>query len=187
MHVRSWIFAALLALMPAAAGADDAALAALARPGTQALLRHAIAPGVGDPANFKLGDCATQRNLDDRGRAQAVRIGQRLRNAAIKVDAVLTSQWCRAADTARLLALAPVEDAPELNSFFGNAADNPPQTAAAKRRLAEVATAGRKAVLVKHQVNITALTGANPASGEIVVVSVDPTGRIVVEGTIRTD
>ncbi len=74
-------------------------------PGTVAIMRHAIAPGTGDPSGFDIGDCSTQRNLDDRGRKQARKVGQAFRAAGIAVDRVLTSQWCRCRETARLLEL----------------------------------------------------------------------------------
>lgn len=67
------------------------------------MIRHAYAPGTGDPANFKIGDCATQRNLDDRGRSQARAIGDWLRSKGIKDAKVYSSQWCRCQETAALL------------------------------------------------------------------------------------
>ncbi|MEM6421797.1 MAG: histidine phosphatase family protein, partial [Pseudomonadota bacterium] len=91
-------------------------------------MRHALAPGTGDPAAFELRDCATQRNLDARGRAQAVATGQMIRDAGIRIDAVLSSQWCRCLDTARLLDLGPVIEEPALNSFFRDRARGRPQT-----------------------------------------------------------
>src|SRR5437868_6308691 len=103
----------------AGAADADAAWTALASGEPKVLLiRHAEAPGVGDPPGFRLGDCATQRNLSEKGRAQAGSIGDALRRRGVPVAKVLTSQWCRCRDTARLLDVGPVEDAPALNSFF---------------------------------------------------------------------
>lgn len=82
------------------------------------LLRHAIAPGTGDPANFQLNDCATQRNLSESGRQQARDIGAAFRDRNIPVVEVLSSQWCRCLETAELVDIAPVEPFPPLNSFF---------------------------------------------------------------------
>ena len=130
-------------------------------------MRHAIAPGVGDPANFDLQDCSTQRNLDDTGRAQARAIGQAFRDRGLSFDKVLTSQWCRARDTATLLDLGPVIDAPALNSFFEDRSGRDRQTAATHDLLAS--TKGRL-ILVTHQVNITALTGHTAGSGEVLVI-----------------
>nr|BAT29180.1 possible fructose-2,6-bisphosphatase [Aurantimonas manganoxydans SI85-9A1] len=154
---------------------------------THILMRHAIAPGTGDPAAFTLGDCSTQRNLSDEGRAQARRIGDRLREAGVAIDMVLASQWCRSSETAELLEFGPVMAAPELNSFFADRSNGAAQTDALKARLAELDAGGRKATLVSHQVNITALTGIYPASGEIVVIDLGEDGDVTVEGRIRTD
>ena len=75
---------------------------ALREPGAVAIMRHALAPGGGDPAGFDVTDCATQRNLDDRGRDQARAIGAALRERGFTFGRVLTSQWCRCRDTATL-------------------------------------------------------------------------------------
>ena len=85
-------------------------------------MRHAHTPGTGAPARFALDDCAIQRNLGALGREQAREIGAAIRAAVVTVDRVLTSQWCRCRDTARLLDLGPIEDPPVLNSFFRNPA-----------------------------------------------------------------
>lgn len=82
------------------------------------LLRHAIAPGTGDPADFQLDDCSTQRNLSDAGRQQAMEIGKAFRDRNIPATKVLSSQWCRCLETAELMEMAPVEPFLPLNSFF---------------------------------------------------------------------
>ncbi|MBP0614806.1 histidine phosphatase family protein [Jiella sp. KSK16Y-1] len=189
--VRRTILAAGLAMLLApmlsgAAAAQDAWGAARAE-GTHILMRHAIAPGTGDPSNFTLGDCKTQRNLSAGGRAQAARIGEELKDNAVPIDVVLTSQWCRARDTADQLRYRPVEDEPALNSFFAGRGDRKAQTAALKQRITALDMAGQKAVLVSHQVNITALTGVYPSSGEIVVIRLGDDGKVSVEGRIRTE
>ena len=155
---------------PACAQDQAAAWQAARAAGAHLLMRHALAPGVGDPANFRLEDCRTQRNLSAAGRRQSRHIGARLRAAAIAVDRVLTSQWCRCRDTAVLLDLGEVEDSPLINSFFQDASTRKAQTAATLRLLQQLDAAGEKAILVTHQVNITALTNIFPASGEILVV-----------------
>ncbi|WP_245515143.1 histidine phosphatase family protein [Jiella endophytica] len=187
--VAAAIAAALAAVAMATAvpaKAADAWEAARAK-GTHLLMRHAIAPGTGDPANFTLGDCSTQRNLSDEGRGQAERIGAALKANAVPIDTVLTSQWCRARETAERLGFGPTEAEPALNSFFGNRGDRDRQTEALKARLFELDAAGMKAALVSHQVNITALTGVYPASGEIVVISLGDDGKVRVDGRIETE
>jgi len=117
--VWGWLLALLLAASPASAQDDAALLRTLAAPGGVGLMRHARAPGTGDPPGFRLGDCATQRNLDDGGRGQARELGERLRAAGLAGAAVLASPWCRTTETAVLLGLGPVTTLPALASFFG--------------------------------------------------------------------
>ncbi len=74
------------------------------------MVRHAIAPGNGDPPNFNIGDCSTQRNLDDSGRTQARRIGRWLRSNGIKSARIYSSQWCRCLETAKLIDLGSVQE-----------------------------------------------------------------------------
>lgn len=156
----------LLLTLATTAAADWPAARA---PGAVILFRHAIAPGTGDPPGFRLDDCATQRNLSDEGRAQARAMGEALRAAGVRPARVLTSQWCRTRETAELLGFGPPEDLPVLNSFFADRAGGPAQTAALRRVIAALPQ-GETVVMVTHQVNITALTGVTPASGEGVVL-----------------
>jgi hypothetical protein len=165
------------------AAASEAGWEALTRPGAVALMRHALAPGTGDPPQFTLGDCATQRNLDGRGRAQAQRIGEAFRDRGIAVDRVLTSEWCRCRETAELLDLAPVEPLSSLNSFFQDRAQREPRTEATRAFLAAVPD-DERLVLGTHYVNIVALTGRPPRSGGIVVVDVASDGTVTVLGEI---
>ena len=136
------------------------------------LLRHARAPGTGDPPNFRLGDCSTQRNLSKAGREQAVQIGVRLRAAGLASTTVLSSQWCRCLETARNLGVGPVVELPALNSFFSFPGREGDQTRALREWIAS-ADLSRPVVLVTHQVNITALTGIFPAEGEILILRRD--------------
>ena len=155
-----------------APAADDAALwRALAAGGHVALMRHALAPGVGDPRGFRLDDCATQRNLNDVGRAQARATGEAMRRNGISRAEVRTSAWCRCRETAELLGFGPAAVEPFLNSFFGDRTDEPAQTAALRDFIGKVVPGSPIQVLVTHQVNITALTGLSPRSGEIVVIA----------------
>jgi phosphohistidine phosphatase SixA len=173
-------------LIPASGRAD--VWQALAAPDAVAVMRHALAPGTGDPEGFRLGDCATQRNLDARGRAQARAIGAEFHARGIRFDAVLTSAWCRTRDTAALLEAGPVREAPALNSFFGNMAQRASRTEGARALIA--ATEGR-ILLVTHQVNISALTGTTTRPGEVLVIRftdgrrgeghVEIIGRIVID------
>lgn len=176
-----------VSIAPLPGAADDNALwQSLNTPGHFAIMRHALAPGTGDPADFTLGDCRTQRNLSAEGRAQAERIGARFRSNGIDSAQVFSSQWCRCLETARLLELGNLVELPSINSFFRNRESRTPQTAELKAWLTRH-TADKPTVLVTHQVNITALTGVFPASGELIFIRVSPDGDASVTGTIRTD
>ena len=163
------------------AHADEAAAwTALRAGGHVALMRHTDAPGgTGDPPGFKLEDCATQRNLSERGRSEAAAIGARLKTEGIAFEKILSSPWCRCMDTARLLDMGPVQTAPT----FGNVVVLHDQTEAltegARAAIATWQSAGTLLV-VTHGANIRALTGISPATGEIVVVdeSIEAIGRI---------
>ncbi|MDZ7854822.1 MAG: histidine phosphatase family protein [Sphaerotilus sp.] len=158
--MRSAVFALLL----------SAAAGALASDASVILFRHATAPGIGDPAHMRLGDCSTQRNLDRQGRTQARHIGEQLRQMGVPVRAVWTSQWCRTRETAALAfpQLRPVEQ-PAFNSFFGDPSGADEQTAQARTLLQGWRGPG-VLVVSTHQVNIAALTGISPHTGEGIVV-----------------
>jgi broad specificity phosphatase PhoE len=113
---------------------------------------------------------ATPSILDQTGREQARRTGQAFRERGVEIGEVLSSQWCRCLETAELLALGEVEPFPPLNSFFGARERAQDQTEAVRAFLATVDDKGPSLVMVTHQVNITALTGVSPRSGEIVVL-----------------
>ncbi len=143
-------------------------------------MRHAQAPGVGDPPNFLLGDCTTQRNLDDAGRAQARQIGVAFNQQGVMVGAVRASQWCRTRETAALaFAPLPVIADSAFNSFYSARASEPAQTAAARTALRQWRGPGAL-VVVTHQVNITALTGQGIGSGDGYVVQVSRQGDVAV-------
>lgn len=143
------------------------------------MLRHASTePGVGDPPGFTLGQCSTQRNLSAQGRAEAQAMGRWMAQQQLRPDAVLTSQWCRCQDTARL-AFGQAEDWSALNSTFAGQGEAAAQEAAMRARLRQT-PAARLEVWVTHQVNMTALTGAYPGLGEAFVL--DRQGRLLVRG-----
>lgn len=150
----------------------------LDQPGTVVALRHALAPGTGDPSGFLLGDCTTQRNLDARGREQARAIGERLRAAGLLGAAVYSSRWCRCLETAELMAVGPVTPLPALDSFFGRPSEREPRTQALRTFLAAAGPSGPPLVLVTHQVNISALAGRGTRSGEGVVLRRVADGRL---------
>lgn len=154
---------------------------ALASGNAVAIMRHALAPGSGDPAGFVVDDCETQRNLSPEGKEQARRIGQHMRDNGIRQAELFSSAWCRCVDTATETGLGTVTILEPLNSFFSDRTTSAEQTRALRQWINERLSgeAVLPAVLVTHQVNLTALTGEYPASGEAFVVSTDGDGIVV--------
>jgi phosphohistidine phosphatase SixA len=171
---RAWLLAVWFLVSPAlltlAKAAEPLTLAEFAaRPQGQILfMRHALAPGGGDPPDFALRNCASQRNLDATGRAQAAAIGKALAAAGIQPDLIASSQWCRCLETARLLGLGPVMELDGLNSFFQNIVPRK-ETLAKLRAQIDQLPEGQLALMVTHFVTIQAITGLAVGSGEMVV------------------
>ena len=188
MHIA--IVALLLGLSGAAgtAAADQAADAwnALRAGAHVALMRHADAPGgAGDPPGFRIEDCATQRNLSPKGRADAEKIGSQLRQQGIAFERIVSSPWCRCVDTARLLGLGTVKTEPTFGNVVVLRDQREALTAGARAHIAGWTGRGNLLV-VTHGANIFALTGVSPASGEIVVVKggsdrAAPVGRLLLD------
>ena len=135
------------------------------------LIRHSIAPGSGDPTGFKIKDCKTQRNLSKEGINQSKTIGKLFKKNEIKIDKVLSSQWCRCKDTAKY-AFKNYKEFSALNSTF-----QPPHDKNAKKQIKELKDfiknwdgKGSNLVLVTHYVIITSITDVVPRSGEIVII-----------------
>jgi phosphohistidine phosphatase SixA len=182
---RAAAFLVVLAALAAAAPARaDERVWSLVKSGGQAIfVRHAITtPGVGDPPGMRLADCSTQRNLSDAGRAHAARVGEAFRARAIAVDRILSSPWCRCLETARLAFGSPEPWAP-LGNLFGRPENRATQVEAL-RALASERRTGGNVVLVTHGSTISALTGINPDTAEMVVVTPLGDGRFVVAGRL---
>jgi phosphohistidine phosphatase SixA len=148
------------------------------------MIRHAYAPGSGDPDNFKVGDCTTQRNLDDRGREQARSIGDWLRSKGIKADRVYSSQWCRCLETERLLNLGTVAELPALNSFYEFPQDREPNIKALRSFIASLPANGDLVIMVTHFVTILEITGEGVSSDEGVVLKLKGKGTYDVLGRL---
>ena len=166
-----------------APAASEAAAWEALHAGAVVLFRHATAPCTGDPAGMRLGDCSTQRNLDETGRAQAARIGEAFRARGVAVGAVLASRWCRAAETADLSFPGSARTEPAFDSFFAERGEGSARTAEARRILLGWAGPGAL-VVVTHQVYVTALAGVVPSSGEGVVLR-RAGGDLVVAGRVK--
>src|SRR5258705_8243232 len=185
--VRVALFAVALAAQnfgATALAADEEVGARLKKPGHVVLLRHSNAPGQAQESNdmgFK--NCAIQRNLDADGRAQAGRIGDAFRKHGIKQARLVSSIYCRALDTAKLMKLGPVTPQPVLNQVF--LADIPAMREAGTKGRALLKSAGKQlTVLVTHVTNIQSIAGVQLDSGQMAVVHLDPAGEVVVDGKI---
>ena len=147
------------------------------------LMRHTLAPGVADPANFRVGDCSTQRNLNDQGRQDARDIGQWIKRREVRILRVESSRWCRAKETAKLLGLGPVRLNKNLDSLFQDEdALNDPQTANIRKRIVSHRNSSGLLIFVGHFVNISAVVGVSVDSGEGVLVRANAQGQIKVMG-----
>ena len=151
------------------------------------MIRHALAPGTGDPANFRIGDCSTQRNLDDRGRKQAKAIGDWLRSNGITSARVYSSQWCRCLETAKLLEMGSVAELPALNSFYEMTQDREPNLRALRTFIAQQPSDGVLIILVTHFVTISAVANEAVSSGEGVLLELKKDAPYEVVGRLNFD
>jgi phosphohistidine phosphatase SixA len=161
------VLAPSLIVAPAGAPAEErAAWAALASGGHVALVRHGSAPpGYGDPPGFQIDDCTTQRNMDERGRAQARALGEAFRQHGVPVDKIISSPWCRCLETARLMALGPVESAMAVAS-----SNRSPARHVVLKQMVEAWRGPGTLVVVTHAFTVLALVGIMPEQAETVVV-----------------
>ena len=136
--------------------------------GTVIFLRHAVAPGSGDPKNFDLDDCQTQRNLDEAGRQQARAIGKHIAAAKLNLAGIYSSEWCRCLETALLLDLGAVTPFDGLNSFYQNHAPRDATLAKLNSKLANLPHNGAPVIMVTHYVTIQAVANiAVPSGGAV--------------------
>jgi len=132
-------------------------------------IRHAIAPGNGDPDNFDLKDCSTQRNLSKNGIEQSKKIGEFFKDNKIKVEKVLSSEWCRCKDTAKF-AFKNFEVFSSLNSFYdAKFADKKEEQIKNLKKYVNEWKGEDNLVLITHYVVISEALDYAPNSGEIVI------------------
>ena len=158
-------------------------LSASSAKGYVLLLRHSLAPGVGDPENFKLGDCSTQRNLSQEGRDDAAEIGAWIKRQKVKIYRVESSRWCRARQSAELLDIGKVKLNKNLDSLFRESdLESHPKTLKTKQQILNHRNKSGLLVLVGHYVNIAALVGVGVDSGEGLIVKANKNSVIKVLG-----
>ncbi|MBZ9798132.1 histidine phosphatase family protein [Mesorhizobium sp. ES1-4] len=161
--------ALFLFVVPAAAHATDAGWALLRDGGHVVLLRHAMVTGTADPANFDIGNCATQVNLSARGKQQASKIGALFAARAAPIERVLSSRYCRCLDTARIAFETEPEPFAPLDLLKGDDPGKPAQIAAVMKEI-RAYSGSDNLVMVTHLEDIVALTGVSPREGEAVIV-----------------
>jgi len=171
------VLASSLIITPALAADDSEAWAALVKGGHVALIRHGNAPPGygGDPPGFRFDDCKTQRNMDQRGRDQAKALGEAYRSHGVRVDRILSSPVCRCLETARLMAVGPVEDS------WALVPDREPSNPVRLLQLKEMVSAWRgpgTLVLVTHGFTVRALVGIMPDQAETLVLKPAPGSRM---------
>ena len=133
-------------------------------------LRHALAPGYGDPSEFDISDCNTQRNLNQEGRDQAISIGIRLKMEEVLFDKIYSSEWCRCIETATLMYIGEITRFSGLNSFFQDHYDKKETLRKLMQKL-EYLDEKNRILMVTHQVVISSVTGINVGSGVAVAYS----------------
>jgi phosphohistidine phosphatase SixA len=152
----------LLAVSVAAADDSQEAWTALVNGGHVALIRHGNAPpGHGDPPGFKIDDCSTQRNLDEKGRAQARALGEAFRHHGVRADKIVSSPWCRCLETARLMVLGPVD-----GTWTVAASDKSPERLAALKQMLANWRGPGTLVVVTHALTVQALVGIMPGQAD---------------------
>lgn len=164
-----WLITITLLLNIGFAQAESALAKVIEETGANVMfMRHALAPGYGDPSHFDVNNCSTQRNLDATGRAQAKSLGKVLKQHQIRFDEIKSSQWCRCQETARLLDVGKVVPFTGLNSFFEEHADRE-QTLRELKNYLDALKQDELVLLVTHQVVISAVTGVYAPSGGVVL------------------
>lgn len=167
--------ALFLLAVPSLAHATDAGWALLRDGGRVVLLNHARTNGSADPANFDIAKCSTQRNLSERGKQQAGKIGALFGARSAPIEKVLSSRYCRCLDTARIAFEAEPEPFEPLDLLSTDEPTRAKQLAAIITEVRDYSGSGNL-VLVTHSENINALTGISPREGEAVIVGIEGDG-----------
>ena len=154
---------------PIKAESNQSLINELKKGGKLIFIRHAYAPGGGDPDNFDINDCNTQRNLNNSGKKQAKNIGNFFKENNIKIENVYSSEWCRCKETA-LIAFNKSENKNFLNSFFSSKfAKNKDLQMKNLRKFIKDFDGDENLIFVTHYVVISELLNYRSSSGEIII------------------
>ena len=170
MHKKLLIILSIFTLILTNVKSDEIVIKQLKKGGNIVFIRHAIAPGGGDPENFRLDDCSTQRNLDSQGIEQSKKMGLFFQQNKIPIDKVLSSEWCRCKDTAKF-AFKDYETFNALNSFFSSKFEkNKEKQMKDLNKFLNNWESNKNLILITHYVVILESLNKTVSSGEIVVV-----------------
>ena len=163
------LFIFLISTNEIKANTNDQILVDIQKGGNLIFIRHAYAPGNGDPDNFDINDCSTQRNLSDSGKVQSKKIGKFFEENNILVDLVISSEWCRCKETA-LIAFKNFETKSFLNSFYSaKFSKNKNNQIKNLKKYIDDWDSDKNLVLITHYVVISEVLNYAPNSGEIVI------------------
>ena len=169
MYKKFLIVLSIFAFLITSVKPDEGVIKELKKGGNIIFIRHAIAPGGGDPENFKLNDCSTQRNLDSQGIEQSKKMGLFFKNNNIPIDLVLSSEWCRCKDTAKF-AFKNYNTFNALNSFFSPKFEkNKEKQMKDLNKFLENWQSNKNLILITHYVVILESLNKAVSSGEIVI------------------
>ena len=169
MKILKFLIIFISLIIPVKADLNKNLFNQLEKGGKLIFIRHAYAPGGGDPDNFNLNDCSTQRNLSKEGRDQAKYIGEFFKKNKIKIDKVLSSEWCRCKETAEI-AFKDFYTNSFLNSFYSSKyAKNKDKQIKMLKNYVKKFESDKNLILVTHYVLISEVLNYAPSSGEIVV------------------
>ena len=167
--LKFFIIISIFLTTPIKADLEKKLLNQLKDGGKLIFIRHAYAPGNGDPDNFNLNDCSTQRNLNQEGREQAKQIGEFFKKNNVEIDKVLSSEWCRCKETAKI-AFKNFSTNNFLNSFYSSKyAKNKDKQIKALNDYLRKFQSDKNLILITHYVLISEVLNYAPSSGEIVV------------------
>jgi phosphohistidine phosphatase SixA len=169
MKIFNYLIIFICIISPVKADLNQNIISELKKGGKIIFIRHAYAPGGGDPNNFDLNDCDTQRNLNDEGRFQSKKIGDFFKKNKISIEKVYSSEWCRCKETASI-AFRSFETKNFLNSFFSERfAKNRENQVENLNKFINNWDSKQNLIFVTHYVVISEILNYAPASGEIIV------------------
>ena len=169
MKIFNYLIIFICIISPVKADLNQNMISELKKGGKIIFIRHAYAPGGGDPNNFDINDCDTQRNLNDEGRLQSKKIGDFFKKNEISIEKVYSSEWCRCKETASI-AFRSFETKNFLNSFFSERfAKNRENQIENFKKFINNWNGKQNLIFVTHYVVISEILNYAPASGEIIV------------------